>query len=131
MKKIILLIALLIFGFSGVYADKVEQTTTSDSLEVTSSWTTVKTLVTARYENMSVLIYNGTTDSIMAYKIDGYVYSGSSRTSPIMDSTRITGVDTDYIEYSPNTFNKVVIKVRGISDSIYYQVDTTIKNSSK
>lgn len=132
MKKIILTILIIfmvktIFAFGGI----TDIYSTADTLKTGDGWTTVNDLITTRYEGMSALICNNTADSVFAYRIRGYLSTTSSKYATIVDSTQITGIDEDMIEYYPNTFGKVHIQLYPVSDTVNYQVDVILKNNNQ
>lgn len=132
MKKTIIfmlfsLVAGSLFAFGGVS----DPETATGTLE-TGSWTNIYDIESYQYEGLSVLFQNNSAGSIYAYRLRTYLYPDTSagQSITIIDSTRITGVSTDLIEYNPNVYGRILIDIINVSESVNYQVDYLQKNPS-
>lgn len=131
MKKLIIILAFLIctttlFATGGIS----DLNTETDSLE-TGSWTNIYDLITTRYEGFAVIIANNTVDSVLAYRIKGFLYPDSDEYLWVADSTQITGSNEDFIEFNPSLFGQLKLDLINVSDSVNYQVDLILKNPNQ
>jgi len=91
-------------------------------------WTAVDTLMDARYDSWAYLIYTDPTDSIVAYRIKGFVDAASTEYYLVEDSAQATGTTGEFIEWDPSNFSKVILEFYEISDSLDYTIDRSQKN---
>ena len=93
-------------------------------------WTAQDPVLCTRFSSIMFLIHVSPTDSIVAYRVKGYVYYSSTTTDYYMvcDSTQVTGADGDIFEWDPNNYGKMVLELYEISDSVDVTIDWIQKN---
>ena len=125
MKTIFVIIIVLCFVSVLFAAQSNIKSGTIPSTAGVHAWETVETIYT-EHLGFYLLIGNHSADSTMAYKIDAYLYPASARSISLVDSTSITGIDADLIEYVPSGFGRLKVKLYNVSNEVDYWIESVI-----
>ena len=113
------------------YGGKIEKASDSVTLEGETEWVAVDTLDSPRFASMAWFIITDPSDSIVAYRVKGEINRTSGKYYYIEDSARVTGSDGHLFEWDPNNFDRMILELFEISDSVDVYIDRIQKNPSE